>query len=794
MTSLAEAFDIATRHHQAGQLADAEKIYRQILQHEPSHPHALHRLGIIALQIGKPEAALDLLQRAIQLNQADAQFFVDLGEAHRLLERPADAIECYAAALRLEPNLVRARVLLGALLRVQGRHEESAVCIRRALQIEPNNSEAITQLGQTLQAQDKLPEAEACYRRVVVAKPGSAAARFNLANCLQAAGDAMQAATVYREAIAIDAGFVDAHNNLGAILKEQGQLNLAAEHYRMAIRLKDDCAAAHANLGAIHYAWSQFHEAEACYRRALQVDPRISIARQNLGSILIKQGRFDEACSCFQELLRTDPQCAGAYAGLGNVMQLQERLSDAIAYYEQVLLITPGDAETYSNMGVAWSERGDRDEGIRCCLKAIELDPSHISAHVNLATSYKGLGRLDEAIVHFRKALELDPASAESHSSLLYSLNYHPAYEPAALFAEHRAWGQRHADPLTAASPPHVLDRALERRLRVGYVSPHFKSHAVNFFSEPILADHDHERFEIFCYSDVELPDETTRRLQGYADQWRAIAWQSDQRVADQIRADRIDILVDLTGHISGGKRLLVFARKPAPIQVTYIGYQNTTGMLAMDYRLTDAYSDPPGTTECWHTETLVRLPNTFFCYLPTSDAPPIVPPPAVAQGHVTFGSINNYAKITPEVLSAWAEILRRVPQSRLLVRADMTPWLTEHLRATFGELGIEPERLELVNRLPRAQYLELINRLDIALDPFPFNGHTTTCDCLWQGVPVVTKSGATYVTRFGGSALATLGLQELIATSTEQYIDIAVQLAGDPQRLQALRETLRRG
>ena len=250
--------------------------------------------------------------------------------------------------------------------------------------------------------------------------------------------------------------------------------------------------------------------------------------------------------------------------------------------------------------------------------------------------------------------------------------------------------------------------------------------------------------------------------------------------MSQQIRRDDIDILVDLTGHISGGKRLMVFARKTAPIQVTYIGYQNTTGMQAMDYRLTDDYADPPGMTDALHTERLVRLPQTFFCYLPSSDAPPVAASPAKANGYITFGSVNNFTKVTPPVLDAWGAILNRVPGARLVILADMVDSLRQYIARTLTRHGVDIAQIELVNRTPRDGYLRLINRLDIALDPFPFNGHTTTCDCLWQGVPVVTLSGDSYVSRFGSSGLMSLGLEQLVVDSVEQDIDAAARLAAD--------------
>ena len=322
-------------------------------------------------------------------------------------------------------------------------------------------------------------------------------------------------------------------------------------------------------------------------------------------------------------------------------------------------------------------------------------------------------------------------------------------------------------------------------------MSGHFWDHAVNFFTEPILASHDHQRFEVLCYSNQAKEDETTRRLQTYADHWRRIDTLEDDAVTELVRNDQIDILVDLAGHIAGN-RLLVFARKPAPIQVTYIGYQNTTGMTAMDYRLTDDWADPPGTTDAFYTEKLVRLPRCFFCYQPSCDAPPVNCLPAIEKGVVTFGSFNNFAKVTPQVLSAWAAILNAVPGSRLVVLANAARSLGEYLTRTFEGHGISGDRVTLADRRPRGAYLELIRQVDIALDPFPFNGHTTTCDALWQGVPVVTLAGRMYAARFGSSGHVNLGLRELIASTSDEYVEIAARLAGDVERLKELRAGLR--
>jgi protein O-GlcNAc transferase len=346
------------------------------------------------------------------------------------------------------------------------------------------------------------------------------------------------------------------------------------------------------------------------------------------------------------------------------------------------------------------------------------------------------------------------------------------------------------AEPLSAVAPPHINEPVPQRRLRIGYLSPHFREHAVNYFIEPILSSYSKREFEVYCYNDSRIFDRTSSRLRAAVDRWRDVRTHTDQRLAQLIRDEQIDILVDLTGHI-GGNRLLVFARKPAPIQVTYMGYQNTTGMSAMDYRITDERADPPGLTDAYYTEELVRLPTTFFCYRPGPD-PPAMALPALANGYVTFGFFNNFFKVTPEVIEAWLQILARVPESRLLVLAYRGGYVEEHLHERARSQGLDPARIELVDRQPRDEYARLLQRADVALDPFPFTGHTTTCDSIWGGVPVVMLEGQTYASRFGGSVLANVGLEHLIAKNPDQYVERAVELAGDLPALARLRAELR--
>ena len=504
-----------------------------------------------------------------------------------------------------------------------------------------------------------------------------------------------------------------------------------------------------------------------------------------------RAGRLREAAGLYQQILQSEPTHADALHLLGVVCQQTGQYERAIDLIGRAIAVQPAQSIFHYNLGEAFRTSGKPIEAIEAYRQALRVNPKDFQACNNLAGLLRSQGRADEAIVAYRHAIQLQPASAAIHSNLLYTLNFDPAFDPPTVFAEHRAWAERHAEHLTRLAPPHANDRTPDRRLRIGYVSPHFRQHAVNFFIEPMLLAHDRAHFEVFCYSANRVDDAVTARLKSAVAQWRDIRDKPDDEVAQMIRDDRIDILVDLTGHIDG-HRLLVFARKPAPIQVTYLGYQNTTGMSAMDYRLTDERADPPGLTDGNYTETLIRLPRSFFCYRPPDDAPPITPLPARTSGQVTFGSFNNFSKVNRAVFAAWWKILQRVPQSRLLVLADGAAAIERLIHESASAAELDPQRIEVFDRRPTHEYLQLIQQADVALDPFPFIGHTTTCDSIWMGVPIVMLEGQTYASRFGGSVLAHVGLTRWIADSVEHYVDWAVELASDLDALAQLRSELR--
>jgi predicted O-linked N-acetylglucosamine transferase (SPINDLY family) len=410
----------------------------------------------------------------------------------------------------------------------------------------------------------------------------------------------------------------------------------------------------------------------------------------------------------------------------------------------------------------------------------------------NFASLLKTRGKIAEAIENFRTAIRLKPDFIDAHNNLIMLLGYSADVPHHVLVDQTRQFDRDITAPLLRRREfVNVPDP--DRRLRIGYVSGDFRAHAVNYFFEPLLRHHQKSEFEFFAYANMHSEDDVTARLKQSFDHWRNIVAMRDDAVADLIEADGIDILIDLSGHMAAN-RLLVFARKPAPVQATWLGFTTTTGVSAIDYRISDPYADPPGMTEHFNTETLWRLPSTFCCYEPRADiADPIDHPPREDNGFITFGCFNNFTKVTDRTLKCWAEILRRIPDARLLleiVGIDGAEFRRE-TEVRLDRLGLPLDRIIFQPREASNQYV-LYNKIDIALDPIPFNGGATTLDALWMTVPVVTLAGEYFTARMGATILNNVGLPELVADSEAAYVELAVALAGDVPRLRAMRGDLR--
>ncbi|HEY1980883.1 MAG TPA: tetratricopeptide repeat protein [Xanthobacteraceae bacterium] len=535
-------------------------------------------------------------------------------------------------------------------------------------------------------------------------------------------------------------------------------------------------------------------DAETALKAIIADDPKHAAALGRLAWIRNQHGDNVRAAALLVRAIESEPQNADTHNNLGLVLASLGQTFEAEASYRRCLALKPAAPDAYNNLGVLLERVGRYREAEACYRRAAELAPSLAHLPNNLGVLFKESGRIQEAIALHRRATELNPRLPAANSNLLYTLNYDESLTPRQLYDEHAAWGRLEGERFPTGGARFLNARDPNRRLRVGYVSGDFHHHSVAFFLAPLFDAHDGGEPEIFLYSNDPVADAMTAHLKARADHWAAIHHLSDEQAAARIREDRIDILIDLSGH-TARNRMLLFARKPAPIEVTWLGYPNTTGLRAIDYRITDARADPPGTADDLHTERLVHIEPSFLCYGAPEEAGEVGPLPALAAGHVTFGSFNSFTKLNPGTLSLWSRVLREVPGSRLVLKATQFKDADTRSRAAdaFAAAGIAPERLDLLPPLSAAaDHLARYARVDIALDPLLYNGTATTCEALWMGVPVVTLRGDRHAARVGASILTAAGLERLIAATPDEYVAIAAALARDRDELSALRGSLR--
>jgi predicted O-linked N-acetylglucosamine transferase (SPINDLY family) len=714
--------------------------------------------------------------------------------AHHHAGRLQQAEALYRQILAAEPNHPDTLHFLGMLAHQVGKSDIGVELINQALFHRPDYIEAYINLGNAYRDQGKLDNAISSYQRALTLKPDFADAHFNLGNALRDQGKLEEAIASYRQALTLQPDDVEAYINLGNTLRDQGRLEEAIVSFQQALSVNPDFIEAHNNLGNTLKDQGKLDEAVTSYRRALSLKPDYAEAHYNLGNALRDQGKLDEAVISYRQVLTLQPDYAEAYINLGNTLRDQGKLDEAVTSYRRAFSLKPDYAEAHYNLGTVLKDQGKLKEAVASYRRALTLKPDYAEAHNNLGNALKDQGKLDEAVASYRQALVLKHDYLEVHSNLLFCLNYKADVTQKEIYNESQQWHERFAESFQIDRIKYTNSLSPDRRLRIGYVSPDFRTHSVAFFIEPVIRSHNREKVEVFCYANVKKPDKVTQRLQMEINNWYSIVGKKHETVADRIQKDRIDILVDLAGH-SSDNSLPVFARKPAPVQVTWLGYPNTTGLKTIDYRFTDAIADPPDDEGRLHSEKLIRLEHGFLCYQPLATAPEVGSLPCLEHGYITFGSFNNLTKVTPDVIRVWARILQAVPDSRLLLKAKQLT--DDETRMRFNEMfareGIAPERLEMHSRmLKQEDHLGLYSRVDIGLDPFPYNGTTTTCEALWLGVPVITLLGNRHAGRVGASILHRLGLGELIASSAEKYIELAGALTLDRKRLQKMRSSLR--
>jgi predicted O-linked N-acetylglucosamine transferase (SPINDLY family) len=778
---------IAIESHRAGDLAAAAGIYRQVLARDARHTGAAHLLGIVAYQSGRYDEAIEFISRSISAAPPRADFYSDLGEALRAAGRLEEAVSSYQRAIELAPQYAAAHNNLGSALIAQGKPEEAAASFEQAIRLRPEFAPAPSNLGNALNQLCRFDEAAIHCRSAIAMQPHLAEAHSNLGDALLGVEDFTEAEASYAAALALNPKLAATHDKLGKALECRNQRNEAIDAFRKALELDPHLIAARRNLGAILIRMRHLGEAAALFSAA-PIDP--AEAQMEFGNALMHERQTRGAADAYARAVELDPQNPVAHNNLGNAFNLMWQLEPAVASYRRAIALKDDFSEAHCNLGNALRRAGRFEEAMASCNQAIELNPDDPRAHAQLGSICNEQGLADLGIEHLERAVSMPACDVTWHNSLVYLLNFSPTCDGDRLLREQRRWNERHAQPLKRHIRPHANDPDPNRRIRVGYVSPNFYAQAESHFVLPLLESHDHDAFEVHCYSSGFYTDEITERHRRCADQWHEILGWDDRETAAQIRGDGIDILIDLTMHM-GDSRLLTFARKPAPIQVTWLAYPGGTGMETMDYRLTDRFLDPPELGNGPYAEEAIRLPDWWGCYDPCIDVPPVAPRPAGWNGSICFGSLNNPCKMNPPTVRLWADVLRKIAGSRLILLTQ-SGGARDRLRREFEAEGVAAERLEFIPHLEREQYLRAFDAIDICLDPLPYNGITTTLDALWMGVPLVSLAGKTAPGRAGLGILNTLGLAELATHTPEDFISVAARLARDFPRLRELRSTLR--
>lgn len=809
--------------HENGQHSQMEDAAHALLVTYPDSALAWRVLSIALQMQGKD--ALPSLQRTADLAPGDAEAQLHLGNAQMDKGEPELAMACFMRALELAPGFAEALCGLGDALYAQGHLNEAGECYGGALKIDPALVMAHAGKGDILQAQQQFQAAEASYRQALVLAPAAADLYRKLGDVQVALNRPEPAMQSYATALQGDPDNAMAHGGMGNVLFRLDHNAQAATSYRAATALPTATAAHYHGLGRSLHALGQIIEAENAYRQSIALDASVAAPVLHYADLLRETRREEAAIAAYQAALLLEPDNIDALNNLGMAQQKNGQLDAALASFRQVALLSPNNPVSHSNIGAILNDMGQKDAALESCRRAVKLGPRSNAAHVNLATCLMEMGRLseavssfetaskldphhrrthinisaalarlghiDKAIVHARKALKINPDWDELHSNLLFYMTHSQDIDAATLFAEHLKYAEHFEAPLRASWPQHTNTRDPERRLRIGFVSADLYNHAVAHFITPIM---EHlvlsPRLEIVIYANSFHDDHASRHLHGLASIWRQVENLTHAELAQLITSDSIDILIDLSGH-TGFNRLPAFARKPAPLQLTWIGYPGTTGLQAMDYFLTDTHLAPSGLLDDQFTEKLVFLPASAP-FLPSPSSPPVSEPPARNHGYITFGSFNRASKLSREVISRWSKLMNAVPGSRMVLAGMPSEDISNQLRSWFAREGIDAKRLTFHAYMATAEYLALHAHVDICLDTSPYNGGTTTLHALWMGVPTLTIAGSGLTSRVGATLLSHVGLDAFIAQDNADFIQKGIAAASNVHALSVLRSTLR--
>ena len=680
---------------------------------------------------------------------------------------------------------------LAVALGAQARYAELVPLLNQMLAMWPSNAETSRNMAYSLRALRRNEEAVDFYLKALNAAPESAALHSALADTLRELGRRAEAETHYRRELVIEPHLFPVLGNLGNVLLKLRRLPEAADCMRRAIALRPDAAQGHTGLGSVLTELNQFDDAGESFRRALALHPESHEALNGLGNVLHELGHYAESLPYYQRALQLKPDFHHAHNNLGSALQALAHYEEARACYQKALSLEPDYAEAHNNLGRVLLVLGRPREAERSCARALELSPSYEKAQSNLGNIRLHIGDLAGAEKHMRRALEIRPDLHYTHSNLLFALSHDEEMDSVALAEEHRAFGQKFESPLRHAWPAHRNSRDPERRLQVGLVSGDLRDHAVAHFVEPVVhALAESPSLRLHAYSNHPVEDRVTARLKPAFAHWNNVSGMSDEDLANRVAADRIDILIDLSGH-TGGHRLLTFARKPAPLQASWIGYPGTTGLAAMDYFLADRHYLPRDLFDQQFSEKIVHLP-VYAAFRPVEDAPPISALPALSGHGFTFGSFNRQSKINANVIRHWAMLLKATSGSRMLLAGLPADESIGILTEGFAREGISADRLTFHPQRPMARYLELHSQVDLCLDTFGYTGGTTTLHALWMGVPTLSLAGRSPARRLGSTINRHLALDGLVASDHQDFVRKGMQWASDLKALSELRMGMR--
>ncbi len=811
-----------------GDFQQAADAYTLALTYKPDSAGAHLNLGSARQGLGRMDEAVSSYQRALEINPDLGAAWVALGDLQAYREQWPEAEASFSKACACEPNNAPLCFKHGLLLHKMERFALAETRYTRVLALDPQNAEALHNLGALALRADRLQEAADYFGRALALQADNAETLSCLGTTQSRLKRYEAAVVTFRRALSSQPDYIDAHIGLCSALRELKALDEALACITHATSLDPQRTDACIEHGLTLYALEQFSAAENWYRKALMLSPKDANAYNNLGAVKLRLKETEAAVACFQRALELEPESAQAHLNLGNCLQALGRYPDAMQHLEKATTVTPDFAEAHLSLGSLYQQLGQIQAAEQCYVRTIQLNPDLAQAHSNLgavlastrryeeamrcydralalkaesadtlvnrSNLLKDTGRVDEALAILKRAIELDPRCMVAHNNLLFNQNY-LAQRPAELMlADARRFG---VIASAQANPYDSWDCAPDpaRKLRIGFVSGDFLNHPVGHFLEGVLqALHTQaaDQLEVVCYPTRVCNDVLSLRLRAHVAQWTDAFGMSDEVLARRIHNDRIDVLFDLAGH-TGHNRLPMFAWKPAPVQASWLGYFATTGLPAIDYFLADPWT-MPAEEEPFFTEKIWRLPETRLCFTPPDIQVDVGPLPALSKGYITFACFNNLSKVTDKVLDTWAHVLLRLPTSKLFIKSQLIGEETSRHKVIgwFTSRGVTQDRLILEDYGSRQAYFEVHNQVDMALDPFPFPGGTTTAESLWMGVPVLTLQGERFIARQGAGLLGNAGLTDWIASDPQDYVDKAVAHASNVEALASLRSRLR--